>query len=114
MTETHRASRLSKASVYLGGLALLLAIVTVVQGMSNRSLQQEVATGQAQVAKAQTLANLDNSLVQLMAKSAVDNNDNALRDLLARNGVTFKANASAAAAAPSDTPADAEGSTDEQ
>ncbi|MBV8593380.1 MAG: hypothetical protein JOZ27_03650 [Caulobacteraceae bacterium] len=73
----------------MGGLALLLAIGTVVQADANRKLQKEATTGQAQIAKAQTFANVDNAVIQLTAKSAADNNDPALRDLLARNGVIF-------------------------
>lgn len=83
-------SRFDGVAVLLGALALLLAIVSVVQSARNRMLQAEVTEGQVKLAKAQTMANLDNSLVQLMAKTAADKNDSALRDLLARNGVTFK------------------------
>jgi hypothetical protein len=84
-------SRFDGVAVILGAVALILAILSVVQSARNRMLQADVAAGQVKLAKAQTLANLDNSLVQLMAKTAADKNDGALRDLLARNGVTFKA-----------------------
>ncbi len=95
-------SRFDSVAVLLGALALMLAIVTVVQSARNRMLQAEVAEGQAKLAKAQTMANLDNSLVQLMAKTAADKNDGAIRDLLARNGVTFKAPPALAADAETD------------
>lgn len=91
MTDDKPNSRFDTVAVLLGALALLLAIVSVVQSARNRMLQAEVTEGQAKLAKAQALANLDNSLVQLMAKTAADKDDGALRDLLARNGVTFKA-----------------------
>jgi hypothetical protein len=84
-------SRVDGMAVILGAVALILAILSVVQSARNRSLQAQVAEGQAKLAKAQTMANLDTSLVQLMAKTAADKNDGAIRDLLARNGVTFKA-----------------------
>jgi hypothetical protein len=84
-------SRVDGVAVILGAVALILAILSVVQSARNRMLQTDVAAGQVKLAKAQTLANLDNSLVQLMAKTAADKDDGALRDLLARNGVTFKA-----------------------
>jgi hypothetical protein len=84
-------SRFDGVAVILGAVALILAILSVVQSARNRSLQAQVAEGQAKLAKAQTMANLDTSLVQLMAKTAADKNDGAIRDLLARNGVTFKA-----------------------
>jgi cell division protein FtsB len=91
MTDDASRSRFDGIAVLLGALALLLAIVTVVQSVRNRTLQAQVADGQAKLAKAQAMANLDNSLVQLMAKTAADKDDRAIRDLLARNGVTFKA-----------------------
>jgi cell division protein FtsB len=90
MTDHIPSSRLDGIAILLGALALILAVVVVVQSASNRALQQKIATGQAKLAQAQTMANLDNSLVQLMAKAAADRNDSALRNLLARNGVTFK------------------------
>jgi hypothetical protein len=105
MTDLGSDTRGGLASTALGGLALVLALATAWQSNSNQALQKQVVDGQAQLAKAQTLANLDNSLVQLLAKAAVDNNDPALRDLLARNGVTFKANA-APQPAPASSDAD--------
>ena len=91
MTDDASRSHFDGIAVLLGALALLLAIVTVAQSARNRTLQAEVTEGQAKLAKAQALANLDNSLVQLMAKTAADKDDRAIRDLLARNGVTFRA-----------------------
>jgi hypothetical protein len=74
----------------LGGLALGLVLVTVVISDNNRSTQAELAETQAKLGKIQTLANINNSLIQLLAKSAAENHDQALRDLLLRNGVTFR------------------------
>lgn len=91
MSEPRTTSRLAQGGVILAGLSLLLALISVVQVNSNRNLQKAFAEGQASIAKAQTLANLDNSLIQLVAKSAVENRDAELRNLLARNGVTFNA-----------------------
>jgi hypothetical protein len=91
MTDDVSKSRFEGIAVLLGALVLILAIASVVQSARNRTLQTQVSEGQVKLAKAQTLANLDNSLVQLMAKAAAEKNDGALRDLLARNGVTFKA-----------------------
>lgn len=104
MTSTGGATRFAGIGVVLGALALLLAITTIIQGMSNRALQQQVTEGQAQVARAQTLANLDKSLIELIAKSSVENKDDALRDLLARGGVTFTTSAPAVATSSGDTP----------
>jgi hypothetical protein len=87
-------------------LALILALVIVFEGVQNRSLQDKVNAGHSELAKAQALANLDNNLIQLLAKTAADKNDGALQGLLARNGVTFRTDsahaAPAAPAAPSD------------
>jgi len=98
MSEPKPKSRLTMASVVLGGLCVFLALSLALVAAINRNLRTRIADGQAQVSKAQTLASLDNSLVQLLAKSAVDNSDLALRDLLSRNGVTFKDNAQTAPA----------------
>ncbi|MBK6721019.1 MAG: hypothetical protein IPG62_14355 [Sphingomonadales bacterium] len=95
MTERPSASKPDWKPNALALLALVLALANMLQAYLNRGLQAEVLDGQAQLAKAQTLANVDNSLIQLLAKSAAENDDKALRDLLARNGVTFKANAAA-------------------
>jgi hypothetical protein len=75
----------------LGGIALVLAVTTVILSAGNRDLQQKLTDGQAKVARVQALSNLDNNLIQLLAKSAMDNKDDALRQLLESNGVTFKA-----------------------
>lgn len=93
MTERTAALKTDWRQNGLGLLALILALANLVQGYYNRKLQDDVVSGQAQLGKAQTLANVNNSLVQLLAKAAAENNDNDIRDLLARNGVTFKANA---------------------
>ena len=84
----------------LGGLALVLAVLSVISAQANRGLQQEVDAARPDLAKGQTFANVDNSLIQLLAKAAVEKNDAALRDLLARNGVTFRVNGPATGAPP--------------
>ena len=56
----------------------------------NRSAQAEVAVAQAKLARARTFLQVDNALVQLLARTAADKDDAALRDVLARNGVTFR------------------------
>ncbi|MBS0479358.1 MAG: hypothetical protein JSR79_08675 [Proteobacteria bacterium] len=83
------------AAAVLGALALVLGVVTVVTANTNRGLQQTLAANQDKLAKAQAAATLDNNLVQLLAKSAVDNKDGALRELLRANGVTLKQDAAA-------------------
>ena len=82
--------RLGLVSALIGALALVLAVVTVVQSSANADLQVTAAQQQAQLAKAQALATLDNNLVQMLAKAAAEQNDGDIRGLLARNGVTFR------------------------
>ena len=88
--------RLGLVSAAMGALALVLAVVTVIQSGTNADLQVIAAQGQAQLAKAQALTTLDNNLVQLLAKAAAEQNDSDIRGLLARNGVTFRTSPSAA------------------
>lgn len=103
------------ANVWVGRVAAGLSIVTVVLaialvalGVQNRALQDQVAAGRQQLARAQTFAGLDNSLVQLLAKTAAEKNDAALKDLLAHNGVTFKVEPNAANGAAHSSAQDAQ------
>lgn len=82
--------RLGLVSALIGALALLLAVVTVIQSSANADLQVTAAQQQAQLAKAQALTTLDNNLVQMLAKAAAEQSDSDIRGLLARNGVTFR------------------------
>ena len=91
----------------LGALALVLAVLSVVGAQINRGLQQQVDAVRPDLAKGQTFANIDNSLIRLLAKAAVEKNDTALRDLLARNGVTFKVDGAAPSAAAPAQPSSA-------
>lgn len=77
-------------------LALMLAIFIVFEGSQNRTLQDRVEAGHAALVRGQTFANLDNSLIQVVAKTAADKNDAELRALLAQNGVTFRLQPAAA------------------
>lgn len=81
-------------------LALILAVLSVAGAQRNRSLQSEVEAGQQALVRGQTFANVNNSLIQLLAKTAAERNDQALRDLLARNGITYQVSAPAQPAAP--------------
>lgn len=77
----------------LGVLALLLALLNVAGAQRNRSLQTEVDQAQAQLQRGQAFANVNNSLIQLLAKTAAERNDPALRGLLASNGITYQVSA---------------------
>ena len=74
----------------LAGLALLMAVAAVWFGMQIRDLQDRVENGRADLVKAQTFANVDNSVIQLLARAAVEKNDMQIRGLLAANGVTLQ------------------------
>lgn len=91
----------------LGVIVLVLGVMTVWTAAANRRLQQTLAANQEKVAKAQAAANLDNNLVQLLAKAAIDGKDGALRDLLAANGVTMKQDGPAPAPSPTPEATDA-------
>lgn len=84
------AGSINRAQFFVGALALLLSIITVGFAIANTSLQRAAAAGQAKAASAQTAANVNSSLIRMLAKSAAENNDAALKALLAQNGITFK------------------------
>ena len=73
------------------GLALIMALVNVYFGTQMRALEDAVEAGRADMVKAQTLANVDNNVIQLLAKTAVEKNDADIKALLASAGVTFHA-----------------------
>ncbi|WP_152417373.1 hypothetical protein [Sandarakinorhabdus sp. AAP62] len=87
----------------LAVLALVLALLNVAGAQRNRALQSEVEEGQQALVRGQTFANVNNSLIQLLAKTAAERNDPALRELLARNGITFQVSAPAQPAAATPT-----------
>ncbi len=82
--------RRDRVQLVLGVVALLAATVLVIMGQVNRSLQAQVAAGQAKIASAQAAANVNNSLIRLLAKSAAETGDTQIRTLLAQNGITFQ------------------------
>ena len=84
--------------------ALVLAILTFSQAGANRELQKTAALNATRLARASTFANLDNGLIQLTAKTAIDGKDAALTQLLAQNGVTFRNNAASAGPAAGANP----------
>ena len=89
MPGSYRSAIFAGFHLLLGLTAMVLAVLGFTQANTNRALQKAVASNQARLERAGTFANLDNSLVQLIAKSAADNKDAALTTLLANNGITF-------------------------
>jgi len=94
----------------LSAVALIMAVFMAFESAHNRALQEKVGKERETLARAQTFTNLDNSLVQLLAKTAAEKNDQALRNLLADNGVTFKVEPNAGGAAGS-APASGQGAS---
>ena len=98
------AIRHHRVQLALGIVALVAALVLVIVGALNRSLQAEVAAGQARIANAQAAANVNNTLIRLLAKAAAEKKDEQIRALLSQNGISFRQTApgapDAAASAP--------------
>jgi hypothetical protein len=84
------------ASVVLSALALLLLVVNVAMVDSNRHLQEEVNQRQATIQRGVTLSQVNESLVQAMAQSAIKDGDSGMRQLLTAQGITLKNNGTAA------------------
>jgi hypothetical protein len=87
----------------LGAVALALAIWLSVTISSVRSLSAETQNLSAQVSRGTTLAQVNNNLIQLMARTAAERNDDQLRNLLQSNGVTFKVQPSTKSTAAPDS-----------
>lgn len=88
----------------LAALALVLALASVVFSVQIRGLQDHIEGGRADLIKAQAFANVDNSVIQLLAKTAVEKNDPNIRALLTSVGVTIHAPAEAPPASPGAKP----------
>ena len=100
MPETFQSPILAWIQLALGLLAIVLALLTFNQANANREIQKVAASNQTRLERATTFANLDNSLIQLMAKSATESNDAAMMGLLAANGVTIRKGPADAGAKP--------------
>ena len=77
----------------LAVVALVLAVLVVTQGVKARALQDNVNDQREKLAQRQQVVAVDNAVVQIIAKVAVERNDPALKALLASNGITFNVNA---------------------
>jgi hypothetical protein len=91
----------------IGLAALVLAGFNLAGADDNRRAAAALEGKRPELARLQRVATVNNGLVQLIVKAAVERDDASLRALLAANGVTFKVNAGevnagkvAAAAAP--------------
>jgi hypothetical protein len=78
------------ASVGLSAVALLVLVTNVALVSSNRNLQFEVNQRQVALNNANSLSQLNTSLVQALAETSIKNDDKAIRDLLSSQGITIK------------------------
>ena len=107
--DEERSPRSGRTQLTLGVVGLLAGVVLVITGMLNHGLQTQVTAAQGRIANGQAAANVNNSLIRLLAKSAEETGDVQIRALLTRNGITSLPSAVAAggAAVPATTPAPA-------
>jgi hypothetical protein len=77
----------------IGLAALVLAGFTIIGTDANRSAVAALEAKRPELARLQRIATINNGMVQLIVKAAVEREDASLAALLAANGVTFKINA---------------------
>jgi hypothetical protein len=85
-------SILDKANVGLAVLALIALAVKLSLTASAAEATRVVAERQHRIVAAQTLAQVDNQLVQMLASASAQTNDAAVRQLLSDNGINFTVN----------------------
>lgn len=78
--------------------AMVAMAVSLTLATMNRSLQQEIGQRQQYVQQSAQLESLYREIVRALAELASRNNDQAVRAMLAQHGITYTANAPAAAA----------------
>lgn len=86
----------------IGLAALVLAGFNLAGADANRRAAAALEGKRPELARLQRVATINNGLVQLIVKAAVERDDASLRALLAANGVTFKVNAGKVAAVPAE------------
>ncbi len=77
----------------IGLTALVLAGFNLAGPDGNRRAAAALEGKRPELARLQRVATINNGLVQLIVKAAVERDGASLRSLLAANGVTFKINA---------------------
>lgn len=105
MSAAGGSGRLLLARNVLVVVALILAIAVTVQTVRQRSLQSDIEANAELLQNGQTLANLNNSLIQIIVQKAVETDDEQLKALLAENGISYRQQAQAAAPAGPAAPA---------
>jgi hypothetical protein len=73
----------------LSGITLLLVVVYLYLGQTNRSIQAELNQRQQFINQSIEFNRVNNALIQAIATTAAKDKDDKLRDLLAQSGVTI-------------------------
>lgn len=81
---------LGQLAALLAFVALALAVWSAVLGVENRALGKTVGEQQNMVARARSIAQVDNALIQLISRTAAQTDDAELAALLTKNGVSFQ------------------------
>jgi hypothetical protein len=80
-----------RVGLALSGLSLAVVVAYIVLVQNNRSVQLEVNQRQQFINQSMQLGRINDSLVRLIAATAVSKNDDKLRELLTQNGITINA-----------------------
>ena len=81
---------LYKGTLVCCALTLILLITEVLLVTSNRKAQAELERHKQAITQGQTLNQLNQGLVRVMAEAALKNNNMQLRALLSSQGITLK------------------------
>ena len=74
----------------LGGCTLALVVLNIILFTGNRALRDEVNARQQFINDSIRVNQLNNQMIQLVARTAASANDMQLSSLLATNGVTYE------------------------
>ncbi|MGB8275030.1 MAG: hypothetical protein WCF16_07135 [Alphaproteobacteria bacterium] len=94
----------SRVSVALAGITVVLVVVNGSLFLVNQSGQTEVNRRQLFINQSVQLGRVSEALVRALAQASVVKKDDKLRDLLAQHGITFTHTPSGAAAPESGPP----------
>jgi hypothetical protein len=84
-------------SVLFSAVALFLLLVNIMIADVNRMSQYAISERQNTIAGGQTLNQVNQALIQMMAEASLKDNDTQLHDLLTAQGITLKNEAPAPA-----------------
>jgi hypothetical protein len=82
----------STIALFLGGFALLLTIIVVGFGLSNRGLEHKLQGQQGTINKGQLSQQVGSALIRDAATIAVNQSNSQLRELLSKHGISININ----------------------